>query len=314
MKKKFVVLGIVVGLAAAIGLFVVLNNERISATNALIVRQVEQEWQTTHGGKMADIGTTRSLEILPLFEEAAARDDLEAEHGVSYLVKTDQLNILLDVGLTPARLSRNMQALGISEKDFDAVLITHRHPDHMGGKSAWEKSTLVVGDPPLDLRGKPVYVPVAMSAAGAKPVVTTAPTQLAQGVATIGTIAFADRFMDPLTWQRNAEQALAVNVEGKGIVLITGCGHPTLERMVERVRALFDEPIVGIVGGLHYEGLTHEQVQPHIDFVTALNPQLIAISPHDSSQETIQWFRDALPDASQEIEVGRIISIPENPR
>ncbi len=102
MKKKLFVLGIVVGLAAALGLFVFLSNERIARQNGLIVQQVEQEWQTARVEKMADIGTTRSLQILPLFEEAAARDDLQAEHGVSYLVKTDKLNLLLDVGLTPA--------------------------------------------------------------------------------------------------------------------------------------------------------------------------------------------------------------------
>ncbi len=227
MKKKMTILGgTVVGLAAAIGLLLVLRN-------ALIGWQVDQEWQTTRVEKMADIGTTRSLEILPLFEQASARDDLEAEHGVSYLVKTDKLNILLDVGLTPAILSHNMQALGIGKKDFDVVVISHDHPDHVGGARARETSTLVAGDPPLDLHGKQVYVPVAMSAAGAKPVVTTAPTRLAQGVAAIGTLAFADRFMDPIIWQRNVEQALVVNVEGKGIVLITQ-SNPIGDPLVSR--------------------------------------------------------------------------------
>ncbi len=48
------------------------------------------------------------------------------------------------------------------------------------------------------------------------------------------------------------EQALAVNVEGKGIVLVVGCGHQTVPRMLHRASQLFDEPIHGIVGGLHY--------------------------------------------------------------
>ncbi len=48
------------------------------------------------------------------------------------------------------------------------------------------------------------------------------------------------------------EQALAVNVAGKGIVLIIGCGHQTLERAVARTEALFDEPLYGVIGGLHF--------------------------------------------------------------
>lgn len=39
------------------------------------------------------------------------------------------------------------------------------------------------------------------------------------------------------------EQSLAVNVEGKGIVLIIGYGHQTIEKIIERAQELFDEPI-----------------------------------------------------------------------
>ena len=34
--------------------------------------------------------------------------------------------------------------------------------------------------------------------------------------------------------------------------LIAGCGHQTLPRIIERAEALFDQPIYGLVGGLHY--------------------------------------------------------------
>ena len=48
------------------------------------------------------------------------------------------------------------------------------------------------------------------------------------------------------------EQALAVNVQGKGIVLIVGCGHQTLSKLLHWVEQVFDEPLYGIIGGLHY--------------------------------------------------------------
>src|SRR4029078_12494134 len=98
---------------------------------------IEKEWQKTRIEKMRDLGTTRSLQILPLFEQARAGQDLEVEHGVSYLVKTDHGIFLLNVGTTPSRLSHNMQALNVTEKDFASVVITHIHPDHMGGTNAW---------------------------------------------------------------------------------------------------------------------------------------------------------------------------------
>src|SRR3974377_248677 len=121
MKKIIILIGTIVVLVVAFELYLAIGN-------ALAVAQIDREWQTTQVQSIPNLRSTRSLEILPLFEEAAANDNLEAEHGVSYLIKTDHLNILLDVGMTPARLSHNMQALGVSEKDFDAIFISHSPP------------------------------------------------------------------------------------------------------------------------------------------------------------------------------------------
>ena len=86
-----------------------------------------------------------------------------------------------------------------------------------------------------------------MSHASARVKVVTGPMELAPGVFSIGPIARSLWLMG-LT----REQALAVNVEGKGIVLIIGCGHQTLERAVARTETLFDAPLYGVIGGLHF--------------------------------------------------------------
>jgi 7,8-dihydropterin-6-yl-methyl-4-(beta-D-ribofuranosyl)aminobenzene 5'-phosphate synthase len=48
------------------------------------------------------------------------------------------------------------------------------------------------------------------------------------------------------------EQALVARVRDKGLVVITGCGHPTVELIWEMVRRLSDEPIYAIAGGIHF--------------------------------------------------------------
>lgn len=304
MRQKFLIaVGVILLLGALMSVAFVLSY-------AWTTTAIEQEWQTTRVEKISNLGTTHLLEILPLFEEASVKNTLVPEHGVSYLVRTDQQNILLDVGMTPQRLRHNMQVLGITEKDFDAVVITHLHPDHLGGTEAWWNNTLAPGDPPLNLAGKEVYVPLPVSNTDLNTTVVTAPQKLAEGIATIGTIPFHELFPLSLKLARNTEQVLAVNVQGKGVVLITGCGHPSVERIIARAQAIFDQPIVGLVGGLHYEGMTPEQVKPHLAFVSALHPQLIALSPHDSSPAAIQEFRNTFRYAYQELEVGRTITFP----
>jgi len=48
------------------------------------------------------------------------------------------------------------------------------------------------------------------------------------------------------------EQTLLARVKGTGLVVFTGCGHPTIEVVLETVRRLSDEPLYGIGGGLHF--------------------------------------------------------------
>lgn len=111
---------------------------------------------------------------------------------------------------------------------------------------------------------------------------------------------------------RNAEQVLAVNVAGQGIVIVTGCGHQNLPKLLAQTQALFAEPVIGIVGGLHYENADAQAVQPYIQMLQELQPQLVALSPHDSGEPARQAFRAAFPAVYQEVQVGRPITLADS--
>jgi 7,8-dihydropterin-6-yl-methyl-4-(beta-D-ribofuranosyl)aminobenzene 5'-phosphate synthase len=88
---------------------------------------------------------------------------------------------------------------------------------------------------------------VAMTYPGQHPVYAEKPLKVAEGITTTGVL----RSQLYLTGAVH-EQALAVNLEGKGIVLIVGCGHQTLAKILQLSKDLFDEPLYGVIGGLHY--------------------------------------------------------------
>jgi|PlaIllAssembly_1097288.scaffolds.fasta_scaffold75829_2 7,8-dihydropterin-6-yl-methyl-4-(beta-D-ribofuranosyl)aminobenzene 5'-phosphate synthase len=293
---------------------------------ALGRKRVEAEWQRDSVEPLTEIGLTRSLEILPLVDWYPARPELRGEAGVSYLIKTDHATVLLDVGLNmhrtdPSPLQHNMKELGISIGDIDTFVVSHKHIDHVGGLRWLRHDTFSPGNAQPDLSGKRLVVPVPMEYPGNPPQVTSRPTVLAPGIATIGTIA-SHLFMG-----RVDEQALAVNVEGKGIVIIVGCGHQTLPKLLARAKALFTEPLYGIVGGLHYPvprgrmklagvdaqnlavfGLTHvptrKQVQAELDQLAERTPQWVSLSAHDSSDETIEQFRREFGERFHDLRVG----------
>jgi 7,8-dihydropterin-6-yl-methyl-4-(beta-D-ribofuranosyl)aminobenzene 5'-phosphate synthase len=151
------------------------------------------------------------------------------------------------------------------------------------------------------------------------------PTKIAKGVATIGVIH------NPVFCVDIGEQALAVNVKDKGIVIISGCGHQSIEKILLRTETLFDEPIYAVLGGFHYpleverniswiqkyvvvgklpwECLTVEEIRANCELLKARRIKLVGLSAHDSSDGSIAIFKKEFPDAFVNIRVGERISI-----
>lgn len=261
------------------------------------------------------LGATSHLEIIPLYENAGASDEYVIGHGVSYLIRTDSATVLMDVGHNPDNspippFEQNMQKLGIGWDEIDRIVTSHPHPDHVGGVEAWREHTVSMGDfeLPDDLGERLIFVPAPVSFKGA--IHATIPSLPAPDVATTGVIPYPEVFPVSLFEPKGMEQALVVNVAGDGLVLISGCGHPTLERLVERAESLYGQPVIGVVGGLHYGEASIEEIQPHIHFLQTRQPKLIALSPHDSGPLVIAAFEKAFPTAYDSIRVGEAINFP----
>ncbi len=278
------------------------------------------------------MGTTKFLEILPLIDWYTSREDLKVETGVSYLIKTDENSILFDIGLNheqsdPSPLLHNMKQLGITIDDFDTIVISHNHGDHVGGGKWSKNKTFSLTNVQIDLGDKKVYTPVPMTYPGLNPIHSENPTVIAKGVATVGTISNLIWLPDGVRLE--PEQAIAVNVEKKGIVIIVGCGHQTLPKILERTESLFEEPIYGLVGGLHaavaggpyeimgmsphkyfgtgklpWQPITMDEVKENFELLKKRSPRVVALSPHDSLKVSIEAFRNAFPTSYKDLKVG----------
>ncbi len=297
-------------------------------------RRVNRELAAAHYPKIKDLGTVKNLTILPLIDWETKDQSLTGEAGVSYLIRADETTILFDVGFNaqnehPSPLLRNMETLGVSVSELDMVVISHNHLDHVGGMRHQRQKSFGLSGQPLDLKKLPAYVPIPLTHPTADVSTTEKPQPLAPGVATTGTIPRQLFFLG-----YTPEQSLAVNVEGKGIVLIVGCGHSTLQGIIDRAKMLFDAPLYGMVGGLHYPvtasrekklGLpiqsilgtgkwpwtpvTCEDVKEAIGYLRERNPQLVSLSAHDSCDWSINAFRSAFGEAYKDLLVGEEISV-----
>lgn len=277
-------------------------------------------------GVLQDLGAVTDLRIVPLVDALATSDHLRTQHGVSYLVIADGLRILFDVGMGARRglspVVENAVSLGVDLDDLDLVVLSHHHPDHTGGWAATWQHTFSLADPDGDLSKVTVLTPVPMSHPVARCELAAKPRTLAPGVATTGTLP---RMLFWLGW--TPEQALIVNVAGKGAVVVVGCGHQGLGRLLDRVEELGAGPVHAVVGGLHlpvhgliaqevvgtgkwpWQHTTERDVDDVIGLLERRHPALVAVSPHDSSAWTLDRLAGAFGDRYRTIRVGETIHI-----
>ena len=308
------------------------------ALSARFVRgrqRAEAVWQASQYPKLDQVGSVKHLSILPLIDWYTADPDyLVGEPGVSYLIRADDTTILFDLGLNrryehPSPLLRNMERLGVSFDEIDMIFISHAHLDHIGGMRNVKEGIFAPSAGYVNLHQMPAYLPVPLVNPSATPVVIDQPTVLAPGIVSMGPIP---RQLFFLGW--TLEQTLAIHVEGKGIVLIIGCGHPTIQKIVARKEMLFDEPLYGVIGGLHYpvtgsrsvrhgipaqqvfgtglwpwQRITKTDVHRAIAFLYRRDPQVVGLSPHDSCDWSLAAFRTAFGEKYQDVLVGKEIVI-----
>lgn len=295
--------------------------------------EAEAQFAEYEPPRIGDFNTTKTLSILPLIDWHSASPELRGEMGVSYLIETDEHRILFDVGQntlreSPSPLEQNMQALGVAIDSIDTVFISHNHFDHVGGRQNQKDRTFSIGLEQVPLPTVRAFVPIPMSYPGLKPIHSAEPTLIGNGVASTGTIP------RQLVFGWIDEQALVVHVAELGAVLIVGCGHQTIPKLLERYDRVFSEPLYGIVGGLHYpvpEGrmkllglnaqrvlasgkgmfapIAMDEIEADLASLEERNLGLIGVGGHDSSDQVIAMFSESFGEAYRHIRVGEPVVV-----
>ena len=164
----------------------------------------------------------RSAMFTVLYDNEEHDRRLIPAHGFACLVEVGGARLLFDTGGDPAVLFYNMGVLGVHPRSISAVVISHNHWDHVGGLSA--------------LLSRNPSVAVAAPGSSRSP---------AEGVYVVGPLEVEYKGT-PIR-----EQALAVET-AKGVVLVVGCSHPGVERLVEEaLRLLPGRSVAAVIGGLH---------------------------------------------------------------
>ncbi len=293
--------------------------------------RADRSWPTEIESGLRDLGEVDEVTILPIVERLTREHSgLRGEPGVSYLVRAGATRVLFDSGLSGGKadsaLAHNARILGAGLADLDAVVISHVHPDHVGGVRAARGRTFTFSAEPLEPPGVPAHVPAPMRHPRADIAVTTGPAVIAAGMAVLPPLPRMLFWPGYIT-----EQALVVNVRGFGLVLISGCGHPPIERILGVTERVLDVPIRAVVGGLHlpvhaagtplvpqavlgspyppWRPIGERDVAHVLDEIEARGPRIVALSGHDSTPWTFEAFTRRFGDRYRTLRAGEELRI-----
>ena len=275
----------------------------------------------------------------PLAPDWLERPLVRAEHGFSALVTLRrggaETRIVYDAGLTGEVLRHNLEALELSLKDVDAIVLSHGHGDHHGGLEGLLRE---IGRKHLPLilhpdswRSRKIVFPTGAEANLPPPdrsVLARAEVELLEKEGPsylFGTSALVsgkvERVTDfeqgfPLHWARGKsgwepdpmiwdDQNLICEVKGKGLVVLTGCGHAGAINIVRNARRLTGvDRIPALIGGLHLTGAVFEPIiAPTVTELERLRPDFV-VPGHCTGWRARHEISHRLPEAYLESSVG----------
>lgn len=200
---------------------------------------------------------------------------LIAEHGLSFMVETENMKILFDCSAGSAA-RKNAKKMNVSLKDTDYVVLSHSHYDHAGGYPDMADhgvlAPLITGPNFFEEKyaregEKYVYLgcgfgPSFLTKKGVTHWVCEGCETLSEGCYVVGGFKRIHDFEKvPARFVRQTEDGMIADdfpdevclvlEREKGLVMIVGCSHPGILNMIESVRERFGKPVYAVFGGSH---------------------------------------------------------------
>jgi 7,8-dihydropterin-6-yl-methyl-4-(beta-D-ribofuranosyl)aminobenzene 5'-phosphate synthase len=264
---------------------------------------------------------------------------LIAEHGFCALVTViadgQRESILFDAGLSPDGVLHNIDILETPLADVRAIVLSHGHADHTGAlisllRRLGKRKLPLIAHPDAFLQrkvvipgGREVKLPPpdrgALLQEGVEIVEDREPSLLLDNRALVTgqvarTTAFEKGFLihhslvdgrwQPDPWIYD-DQSLVFHVRGKGLAILTGCGHAGVINIIRHARNVTGiENVYALIGGFHLSGPLFEAIIPQtVEELKAASLQVV-VPGHCTGWKAVHTIARAMPDAFIQNSVG----------
>jgi len=264
---------------------------------------------------------------------------LIGEHGFCALVTVTadgrRESILFDAGLSPDGVLHNIDILEDPLADVRAIVLSHGHADHTGAlvgllRRLGKRGLPLIAHPDAFLQrklvlpnGREVKMPPpdrgALLQEGAELIEGKEPSLLLDKRALVtGQVARTTGFEKGFPihhalvdgrWQPDPwiydDQALVFHLRGKGLAILTGCGHAGVINIIRHARNVTGiENVYALIGGFHLTGPLFEAIIPQtVEELKAAAPQVL-VPTHCTGWKAVHEIARAMPDAFIQNSVG----------
>lgn len=282
MNKIRVLVILIVALGTILGVTIFLRHEE------------GKKGQIVHAEENTSTTAVKNLSITVSYDNNPYKERLTTAWGFSCIIRGIEKTILFDTGGDGSILLTNMEELGINPKEIDLVVLSHIHGDHVGGLySFFEKNTEVV-----------VYLPKSfprgfkdkVKGYGTKIVEVQEPLKICEGVYSTGELG---------TWIK--EQSLIIYTE-KGLVVITGCAHPSIVKIVNKAKDLVKNDVLLVMGGFHLSGESKGEIENIVSSFRKLRVSYVGPC-HCSGDAARQLFKEEYGENFINVGVGRVVTM-----
>jgi len=275
--------------------------------------------------------STENVKRATLVKDGKRKKPLLAEHGLSFLFEivngSERHVVMMDFGLSSIAAPNNVAVLELDLSEVETFVISHGHHDHIGAikeiLSSIPRPVDVVVHPDAFIEtrlhkfpdGREVPIPSlrrdVVDTLGCPIVEIKSPMSLANGYAV--TITGIPRvtdfekglptahyklkgklFKDDIT----DDQGLVFNVKGKGLVIVTGCGHSGIINTILHAQNITGvDEVYAVIGGFHLTGPFFEPIIDRtIEEMKRFSPKVI-VPTHCTGWKAMVAFEKQFPDS-----------------
>lgn len=251
------------------------------------------------------------------------------EWGFSALVETDSGKILFDVGGRPNTVYDNAAELKVNLSGIRQLVLSHNHLDHTAGLRTIRQRFPDGVTASVVFIGSGFFVRTAGNVGMLKPdstayvssggrfVVIDRPQSIASGIYLTGPVprrypeknyvSGATLITPGGVVEDNVPEDMSMVIRtGRGLVVLTGCGHAGIVNTLEYVNQQFPgEKVVAVVGGMHLLEAKNEQLDWTANKLKTLGIQYF-VGAHCTGLNSVYRIREITGMTKENCLVGTV--------